>query len=134
MELFICIKRDLALNNLQWLIYHKIQPNQTKPNQRYLMVFHLSLSDSKSSQISRTLFSILVNLNNIVWMLSIRPLISKSFSPCTIPLVTVPITIYITVTFMFHSFSVFLQDLGIYFSFQFLLGIIIIIAIKFMYI
>ena len=24
---------DLALNDLQWLIYHKIEPNQTKPNQ-----------------------------------------------------------------------------------------------------
>ena len=25
-------KTDLALNNLQWLIYHKTKPNQTKPN------------------------------------------------------------------------------------------------------
>ena len=25
-------KEYLALNNLQWLICHKIQPNQTKPN------------------------------------------------------------------------------------------------------
>ena len=25
-------KMDLALNNLQWLICHKTQPNQTKPN------------------------------------------------------------------------------------------------------
>ena len=25
-------KVDLALNNLQWLICHKIQPNQAKPN------------------------------------------------------------------------------------------------------
>ena len=24
-------KEDLALNNLQWLIYYKIQTNQTKP-------------------------------------------------------------------------------------------------------
>ena len=31
-ELFICIKIDLALNNLQLLICHKIKPNQTKPN------------------------------------------------------------------------------------------------------
>ena len=29
-ELFISIKMDLALNNLQLLIYHKIQSNQTK--------------------------------------------------------------------------------------------------------
>ena len=28
-ELFICIKMDLALNNLQWLICHKIKPNET---------------------------------------------------------------------------------------------------------
>ena len=27
-ELFICIKIDLALNNLQWLKCHKIKPNQ----------------------------------------------------------------------------------------------------------
>ena len=25
-ELIICIKMDLALNNLQWLIFHKTQP------------------------------------------------------------------------------------------------------------
>ena len=33
--MILFIKMDLALNNLQWLIYHKIKPNQTKikPNQ-----------------------------------------------------------------------------------------------------
>ena len=25
-------KKDLALNNQQWLIYHKTKPNQTKPS------------------------------------------------------------------------------------------------------
>ena len=25
--------KDLALNDLQWLMYHKTKPNQTKPNQ-----------------------------------------------------------------------------------------------------
>ena len=29
-------KEDLALNNQQWLICHKIKPNQTKPNQNVL--------------------------------------------------------------------------------------------------
>ena len=29
-ELFICIKMDLELNNLQWLMCHKTQPNQTE--------------------------------------------------------------------------------------------------------
>ena len=24
---------DLTFDNLQWLIYHKAEPNQTKPNQ-----------------------------------------------------------------------------------------------------
>ena len=32
-ELFICIKIDLALNNLQWLICHKTKPNQNKTKQ-----------------------------------------------------------------------------------------------------
>ena len=27
--MFVCIKMDLALNNLQWLICHKIKPNQS---------------------------------------------------------------------------------------------------------
>ena len=73
------------------------------------MVFHWSLSDSKSPQVSRTLLSILVVLNNaVVWMVSARPPTSKSSSPFNNPFVTVPkapITIGIIVTFMFRSFS-----------------------------
>ena len=72
------------------------------------MVFHWSLSDGKSPQVSRTLLSILAVLNNIVvWMVSTRPLTSKSSSPFSNPLVTVPnapITIGIIVTWMCHSF------------------------------
>ena len=30
-ELLICIKMDLALNNQQWLICHKTKPNQMLP-------------------------------------------------------------------------------------------------------
>ena len=72
------------------------------------MAFHWSLSDSKSPQVSRTLLSILAVLNNaVVWMVSTRPPTSKSSSPFSNPLVTVPnapITIGIIVTCMFHSF------------------------------
>ena len=72
------------------------------------MVFHWSLSDSKSPQVSRTLLSILAVLNNtVVWMVSTRPPTSKSSSTFSNPLVTVPnapITIGIIVTCMFHSF------------------------------
>ena len=72
------------------------------------MVFHLSLSDRKSPQVSRTLLSILDILNNaVVWMVSTRPPTSKSSSPFSNPLVTVPnapITNGITVTCMFYSF------------------------------
>ena len=72
------------------------------------MVFHWSLSDSKSPQLSRVLLSILAILNNaVVWMVSTRPPTSKSSSPFSNPLVTVPnapITIGIIVTCMFHSF------------------------------
>ena len=74
------------------------------------MVFHWSLSDSKSPQVSMTLLSILVILNNaVVWIVSTRPPTSKSSSPFSSPLVTVPnapITIDIMVTCMFHSFSI----------------------------
>ena len=75
------------------------------------MVFHWSLSDSKSPQVSRTLLSILAVLNNaVVRMVSTRPPTSKSSSPFSNPLVTVPkapITIGIIVTYMFHSFFQF---------------------------
>ena len=72
------------------------------------MVSHWSLNDRKFSKVSRTNPGILADLNNaIVSMVSTRPLISKSSSPCTNPLVPVPsasITTGITVTLMFHSY------------------------------
>ena len=72
------------------------------------MVCHWSLSDCKSPQVSRTLLSILVYLKKaVVWTVSTRPVISKSSSVGINPLVTLPstpISIGITVTFMFNSF------------------------------
>ena len=72
------------------------------------MVFHWSLSNSESPQVSRTLLSILAVLNNaVVWMVSTRPSFSKYSSHFCNPLVTVPnapITIGIIVTCMFHIF------------------------------
>ena len=71
------------------------------------MVFQWSFSNNKS-EVSRTLLGILADLSNaVVWIASIRPLISKSSSPFSNPLMTIPrapITIGITVTFMSHSF------------------------------
>ena len=82
-------------------------------HQRLRMIFHWSLRDNKSPQVSRTLLSIQANLSNaLVWIVSTRSLISKSSSPFTKPLVTVPrapITIGITVTFMFHRHLSFLS-------------------------
>ena len=71
------------------------------------MVFHRSLSDSKSPQVFRTPLSNLAVLNHAaIWMLSTSPPTSNSSSPFNNPLVTVPkalITIGIIVT-MPHSF------------------------------
>ena len=56
-------------------------------------------------------------------MISTRPPISKSPSPCINPLMTVPrapITIGINVTFMFHSFSIPRQGRSSYLYFRFL--------------
>ena len=91
--------------------------NQHKPlfysfesfsHQHYLMVFHWSLNDIKSLQDSKTLLSILADVNNsVVWMVTTRPPIFKSSSPLTKPFDIVPstpITIGITVTFVLHSF------------------------------
>ena len=74
------------------------------------MGFHWSLSDSKSPQISRTLLSTLVNLNNAgVWSVSAPN--SNAFRPFSINLETVPIApviIGITVTLMFYRFFSYL--------------------------
>ena len=56
------------------------------------------------------ILSILAGINNVIfWMLSIRPLTFKSSIPYirhVVALLGAPITTDITVTFMFHSFSV----------------------------
>ena len=88
------------------------------------MVSHWCLSDSRSSQVSRTFLSILADLSNaVVWIVSTRLLISKSSSPFINPSMTLPrtqITVGTTITFMLHSFSVLKQGLDTYLSFRFL--------------
>ena len=72
------------------------------------MIFHWSLSDSQSPQVSRTRLSILAVLSNaVVLIVSTRPPTSKPPRPFNNPLVIVPkapITIGTIVIFMFHSF------------------------------
>ena len=71
------------------------------------MVFHWSLSNSKSSLVSKTLLSIRVNLNNTV--VSARSPFFNSSSLFTKPLRIVPsepIIIDITDFSMFHSFII----------------------------
>ena len=89
------------------------------------MVFHRSLSDRKSSRISRTRHSILVDLSNaIVCIVSARSLISSSSTPHNKYLRIVPsaqIIIDITVTFIVHNFLVLRQGPSTCLSFSFLL-------------
>ena len=87
------------------------------------MVFHWSLYDSKSSLVCRTLPSILADLNNdVIWMFSIRPPMSKSSSFLSKPLETVPCTpiiIDIPGTLMSTDFLVLWQSLSTYLFFAF---------------
>ena len=99
------------------------------------MVFHWSLSDSKSPQVSRTRLSILAVLSNaVVWIVSTRPPTSKSFRPFNNPVVTVPnapITIGTIIIFTFHSFfsSLARSRYLSFFSLSFRFIIIIIISL-----
>ena len=87
------------------------------------MVFLWRLSNRKFPKVSRTLLSILADLNNaVVWVAFSRPLISESSNLIINSLVTVPsapITIGIIVTFRFLSFSVLKQGLRTYLFFRF---------------
>ena len=66
------------------------------------------MSDSKSPQVSRILLGILADRNNaVVWMVSIRSLISNSSSPLTKLLWIVPTAQITIVTLMFHNFLSF---------------------------
>ena len=81
-----------------------------------------------SPQVSRTFLSILVDLNNaVVWIVSTRPHISKLSSSFINSLVTVsrvPITIGITITFMFQFF-LFPSKLVVFILFFFLFNFIL---------
>ena len=116
--LFLCLFAAFTYNVINY--YSK----RVFSDQRQQMIFHRSLSDSKSPQISRTLLSILADLHNAaVWMVSTRPFISNSSSPFIYPIVTVrraPVTIGINVTFMFYRFFQFPSKVvvGIYPSFH----------------
>ena len=74
------------------------------------MVFRWNLNDSKFPLVSRTLLSILADLNNaVVWMVSFRLLIFKSSNPFFNPLVTVrraPITIGMNVTYYYYYYLI----------------------------
>ena len=97
-------------------------------HQRKLIDLHWILSDSRSTQVSRTLLRVLAVFDNaVVWMVSTRPPTSKSSRLFNNPLVTVPkapITIGIIVTFMFPRFFQFsskvLVLISLFTFFQFL--------------
>ena len=75
------------------------------------MVFHWSLRDIKSPQVSRTLLSFLGNLNDSVVRMVLA--LAKSLGMVS----SSPITIGITVNFMFHNFFSFLarsKDVSIF--------------------
>ena len=66
-----------------------------------------SLSDSKSSQVSRTLLSILANINIVFRMVFCSSLISKTSIHCTNTFVTIlraPITIGLTYYYYYHYY------------------------------
>ena len=107
-HLFVFSNLNRLLNS-RWTLTITIiiLPIENFSHQLTLIVFHRSLSDSKSPQVSRTFLSILTVLSNaVIWIVSTRPPTSKSSRPFNNPLVIVPkapITSGTIVAFMFHS-------------------------------
>ena len=77
----------------------------------FFVFFYLSLSDYKSPLVSRTLLSILADLNySVVWIVSILRLIFSSsslFSKAFQSVPSAPTTTSITFTLMFHGFFLY---------------------------
>ena len=88
---------------LLFMYFSRVFSHQHQP-----MIFTGSLSDNKSAHVSRTLPIILADLSNaIVWIVSICLPISyssSSFSKSWRIVPVAPVTIGITVTFIFHNF------------------------------
>ena len=106
----VLVLRSICLFLLFFLLFLASFPRVV-----YLMVFHWSLSDRKSHQVSWTLLGVVVViLNNAVFVLS--QLVSWFFefsSLLTKPFRSVPsaiIAICLAFTFMFHIFSVLWKD------------------------
>ena len=113
----VCISKSQRILTVSFLSPHNLHLVFITPCKFFtpaLYIFHWSLSDNKSPQISRTLLCILIDLiNAVVWMVSAYPPISNSSSPLTKPLETVlsaPLIIGITITFMIHNFLVLWQS------------------------
>ena len=88
-----------------------------------LIVFHWCLSYRKSPQVSRTLLSILINLSSAaVWMVLAYAPISLFQLPYQALVISSnpPISIGISLTFMFQCFLVLWQGLSTCLSFHFL--------------
>ena len=86
------------------------------------MIFHRSLTESKSLQVSRTFLSTLAYVNNmVIWMVSIFLLISNPPNPSSRPLGTVQSTPTTNGITMFYNFSVLWQGPNICLSFSILL-------------
>ena len=81
MKFFLNLKKNMMIILCLASFFH----------QCLLMVLHKTLSNSKSSQVSRTLLNILVYHNYAVnWMVLIHPPISNSSSPLSKSLKTIP--------------------------------------------
>ena len=70
---FVFFKGIPIFSQINYYYYYYYLLLESFSGQCILMVFHWSLSDSKSPQVSRTLLSILTVLNNaVVWLVSTR--------------------------------------------------------------
>ena len=82
MYLIYMYNEDLALNNLQWLICHKTQPNHNKEFEKSSKLLWMKMDSNQKNKIEHTLFHLISFIRMIAFSFNNEQLKRKENLKC----------------------------------------------------